>query len=169
MLKGPGCLLLQLCVYTGQESHFTICVHVMESPTCFSHPSSCRLSFTLAANQHLKGSFDTEKESEGGGGYREVGVNERMRHNERAREGEPETEARGCTSMPFIFTSDWESKGEGAAEGRDNWCARLSQEEMKRKKLSGESEWVRGREGGREHAGRREREREEEILTVTVS
>jgi len=27
-----------------------------------------------------------------------------------------------------------------AAEGRDNWCARLSQEEMKRKKLSEESE-----------------------------
>lgn len=89
-----------------------VCVDVMESPTCFSHPSSRRLSFTPAANQHLKGSFDTEKESErgrgggGGGGHTEVGVNESMRHNEPAREGEPETEARGCTSMPFIFTSD---------------------------------------------------------------
>lgn len=108
--KGLGCLLLQLCVCTGQESHFTICVHVMESPTCFSHPSSCRLSFTPAANQHLKGSFDTEKESGGVGGGAQGGGGKRkhetQRARERAREGEPETEARGCTSMPFIFTSD---------------------------------------------------------------
>lgn len=59
---------VRLCVCTGQESQFTIRVDVMESPTCFSHPSSLRLSFTPAANQHLKGSFDTEKESEGGTG-----------------------------------------------------------------------------------------------------
>lgn len=84
MLKGPGCLLLQLCVCTGQESHFTICVHVMESPTCFSHPSSCRLSFTLAANQHLKGSFDTEKESEGGA---QGGGGKRTHETQRASEG----------------------------------------------------------------------------------
>lgn len=110
-----GCFVLQLCVCTGQESPVTIRVGVMESPTCFSHPSSRHLSFTLAANQHLKGSFDTEKESErGGGGDTEVGVNESMRHNERAREGEPETEARGCTSMPFIFTSDRERERESA-------------------------------------------------------
>lgn len=63
----------------------------MESPTCFSHPSSLRLSFTPAANQHLKGSFDTEKESGGGGeegGGREVGVNEKH-ETQRVREGEP--------------------------------------------------------------------------------
>lgn len=75
---------VQLCVCTGQESPFTIWVDVMESPTCFSLPSSLRLSFTPAANQHLKGSFDTEKESGGGGGgaHREAGVNESMRHSE---------------------------------------------------------------------------------------
>lgn len=33
-----------------------------------SLPSPVSLSFTPAANQHLKGSFDTEKESEGGTG-----------------------------------------------------------------------------------------------------
>lgn len=87
--EGLGCLLLQLCVCTGQESHFTICVHVMESPTCFSHPSSCRLSFTPAANQHLKGSFDTEKESEGegGGGGGQGGGGKRKHETQRASEG----------------------------------------------------------------------------------
>lgn len=84
----------------------------MDSPTCFSHPLSVSLllslSFTLAANQHLKGSFDSEKESGGmwGGGHGEVGANESMRHSELGRESQRETEARGCTSMPFIFTSD---------------------------------------------------------------
>lgn len=138
--KGLGCLLLQLCVCTGQESHFTICVHVMESPTCFSHPSSCRLSFTPAANQHLKGSFDTEKESEGGGA--QGGGGKRKHETQRASERGRESQRlkRGAVQACLLYLLVTEREREGAAEGRDNWCARLSQEEMKRKKLSGESE-----------------------------
>lgn len=66
-----------MCVCTGRESQFTIHLYVMESPTCFTHPPSISLhlslSFTPAANQHLKGSFDSEKESEGGVGGGEQG------------------------------------------------------------------------------------------------
>lgn len=73
-----------------------------------------------------------------------------MRHSEKGRESQRERERlrRGAVQacLLYLLVSDRERKRERerergrAAEARDNWCARLSQEEMKRKKLSKESE-----------------------------
>lgn len=71
-----------------------------------------------------KRKHETQRESEGG------------RAKERLRRGA----VQAC--LLYLLVTERERKRERAAEGRDNWCAWLSQEEMKRKKLSKESEWV---------------------------
>lgn len=74
----------------------------------------------------------------------EVGINESMRHSELGWGGELASERlrRGAVQacLLYLLVTERGREREGAAEGRDNWCARLSQEEMKRKKLSEGSE-----------------------------
>lgn len=76
-----------------------------------------------------------ERGAHGGGG-------KRKHETQRVREGEPGRLRRGAVQacLLYLLVTEREGGRKGAAEGRDNWCARLSQEEMKRKKLSEESE-----------------------------